>query len=1540
VRHRLVVASVAFVVLLVSAVLAGLLVFTNTTYGRERVRRLAESAVQGAAKHGVVKLGRVTGNLLQGFTIANVSITDSAKAPFLVADSVSLNYGLGALLLKRLELSNVRLVHPLVVLDRPPGDSSVWNYKAIFKSDKPKAQRDTTKAHFGDWIVLRDLTVLDGRMVVRSPWKPKSAYTGAARDSAIARAVGGRERVVVERRGDGFQKVIEFRSMNAAIPYLRLKHPETSVREAQVAKVSVIALPFHPPAAVVNNFVGTLDFTSDSMWFKNVHLWMPGTKAAGDGRYNFRNDDFDLVLRGQPVSFADIRWIAPQAPARGEGTLNFRLRWKGDTSTYIAQKADVRIDSAKVGGDFAISMVGDSLWFHDTDVRFSSVDTHLIEQFFPRVKIPRHGALTGATKVDGSPGLMHVDGNVAFDDARYGRSRVVAVGALGTTGHGVRFRDLDLTFDPVQVAMARTFAPTLPIDGNVRGSARLNGETDAQLIVRADLTHLDGGNRSRIAGNATVRVAGGRWVDVDARLLPLSLVEVGRFAPAVGLQGTASGPVRATGPLSNLQIDTRLVLADGGRLDTRGTLDLVSKDKGYDLAAQMRVFNAKSVVTKAPATSLTATAFARGRGFDPATMNATFGANLATSTIDTVAIDSAHVRASAANGMLRVDTTTVSGPHTVVTLGGTFGLASGRSGELRYLAVVDSLAALNRFFPSADTGVVVPRPRGYARVVAQAKADSAAVARSTEIERLATGANAPKLGPIPPPPAPVRRDSTAGRLRAAGVLRGGINGFDMRGRAGAEGVVFRGTTVRRARLEYAWLGARTPRSSIAVGASVDSARAAGFALDSVEVRSSYHASAGDLAFVVYQRSGEEYSAGGDFVLHKQHSEVHLRDLALRFDSTRWVAKGPSAIRWGEGGVFVDHVELENGKDGRVFVNGNVPPEGAGGLDISIRNFQAADLAALTQTDLDFRGLITTTARIEGTTRAPRIRAALGIANAMYGGAVVPDVRATATYAAPALTLHLEAADSGRRVAVADGKIAMNLGSGSAGPLLPDEPIAVDIRSDGVPLALISRFTDAVEDIQGRAYGVVRVRGTTQHPNAVGALAVQNGTIRLVATGMRLTNVHGSIRLVRDTIIIDSIAGRAGGRVIAHGGLGIKKLSEPSFDVHVIAENARVLDSDRGTVRADATVDVEGPFNRTVVSGKVGVKNGVIIVPEPDHKEVISARDPALYQIIDTSRTDQPNAQLVGASPLMSNLRVNVTVDVARDTWVRTSAANIEIYTPPDRPLEVRMDRRRQAIVLDGEVATDRGEYEFLSKRFQIRRGSAVFVGSQKPDPNLQITGEYEVRLAASQAINIRVQIGGTLTRPRLALGSDAQPPLSQSDLLSYLAFGRTSSSLLQFEGSSLAGGGGGANNLAGAGAQLVTQQLAAVALGVFVDEFEGQAARSLGAAYVNVTPADLYTELARSGEISGFFKGTEIEVGKYTDPNTFVALQARLSTFASNPNDRAVPGIRVQRRMGKGFTLDASFTPRYIPQTPTLETSVQPKSTGVFGTFLAREWKF
>src|SRR5678816_3332284 len=110
------------------------------------------------------------------------------------------------------------------------------------------------------------------------------------------------------------------------------------------------------------------------------------------------------------------------------------------------------------------------------------------------------------------------------------------------------------------------------------------------------------------------------------------------------------------------------------------------------------------------------------------------------------------------------------------------------------------------------------------------------------------------------------------------------------------------------------------------------------------------------------------------------------------------------------------------------------------------------------------------------------------------------------------------------------------------------------------------------------------------------------------------------------------------------------------------------------------------------------------------------------------------------------------------------------------------------------------------------------------NPTLQVAGYYEVRLPGREALNIRILIGGTLRNPQVSLESDAQPPIPQSDLLSYLAFGRSTSSLLQLEGSGLATG----DDIVGAGAALVSKQLGSVALGVFADQLSAEAAKSLG----------------------------------------------------------------------------------------------------------------
>src|SRR5207237_693276 len=96
--------------------------------------------------------------------------------------------------------------------------------------------------------------------------------------------------------------------------------------------------------------------------------------------------------------------------------------------------------------------------------------------------------------------------------------------------------------------------------------------------------------------------------------------------------------------LGALRVDADLRLPDGGRFTTRGTLDLASKEKGYDITARLYTLNLRTITTKGPVTSLTANAMAHGRGFDPETMRSAFAADLSTSRWDSVAVDTASVR--------------------------------------------------------------------------------------------------------------------------------------------------------------------------------------------------------------------------------------------------------------------------------------------------------------------------------------------------------------------------------------------------------------------------------------------------------------------------------------------------------------------------------------------------------------------------------------------------------------------------------------------------------------------------------------------------------------------------------------------------------------------------------------------------------------------------------------------------------------------------------------------------------------------------------
>ncbi|HUR92119.1 MAG TPA: hypothetical protein VMY38_05540, partial [Gemmatimonadaceae bacterium] len=372
----------------------GILVLTQTNVGRNFVRdRVVDVLTRNS--RGIIQIGEVRGNLLRDATLIGVSITDSSGAPLIVADTIYTEYGMKALIGKRITLMGLRIVNARVVIERLPGQK--WNYDRIFPRDTV-ARTGPREPGWGTWIRFTDVSLVNVDLTTRVPWTPGGAEDDP--DRAITQALAGEGRVRIIRAPGGYQSVAEYRDIHARMPMVRLNDPDYRIALVDVASGRMHAMPFNPPTLVLRAFTGKINFNKDSVWWADARAEASGTRAIASGRYRMKGNDLRLRMRANPFSPADIRWVLPQLPQRGSGKLDFAMDWEGDSAMYLAENADVRLGDAHIAGKIGVTDT-DTLAFHAADLRFTGVSTALLDQVLGVSWPPRPGVLSGRARFDG-----------------------------------------------------------------------------------------------------------------------------------------------------------------------------------------------------------------------------------------------------------------------------------------------------------------------------------------------------------------------------------------------------------------------------------------------------------------------------------------------------------------------------------------------------------------------------------------------------------------------------------------------------------------------------------------------------------------------------------------------------------------------------------------------------------------------------------------------------------------------------------------------------------------------------------------------------------------------------------------------------------------------------------------------------------------------------------------------------------------------------------------------------------------------------------
>jgi hypothetical protein len=367
---------------------------------------------------------------------------------------------------------------------------------------------------------------------------------------------------------------------------------------------------------------------------------------------------------------------------------------------------------------------------------------------------------------------------------------------------------------------------------------------------------------------------------------------------------------------------------------------------------------------------------------------------------------------------------------------------------------------------------------------------------------------------------------------------------------------------------------------------------------------------------------------------------------------------------------------------------------------------------------------------------------------------------------------------------------------------------------------------------------------------------------------------------------------------------LERLTHPVLALDINANEFKALEI-RGDLSLTATAQLalRGPVFGATLTGTGTVTNGVLYFADLVEKRIIDldAPDPSMAGLIDTSLAAVIQRQGLGPSfhsIFLDSLQIrDLALTMGSSVWLRSNEANIQLTG------RLNVNKVNRNYLLTGTLQAPRGTYRLqvgpVSREFIVTQGTVRYFGTPDLDAGLDIdarhvvhrtpTGPTPTTGASSGDIPIVAHIGGTLLVPRLTLSAEGQE-LSQTDIISYLMFGRPSAEIANTAGS------------AGAGRRAL---LLGTAASLAAGELERSFVSDLG------IPLD-YVEI-RPGDPGNPLQGTSLAAGWQIGRKTFFIVRASLCPAAVSKS----LGASLQFRISPEWRTEASVAPVGSCITPT-----------------------
>jgi translocation and assembly module TamB len=306
------------------------------------------------------------------------------------------------------------------------------------------------------------------------------------------------------------------------------------------------------------------------------------------------------------------------------------------------------------------------------------------------------------------------------------------------------------------------------------------------------------------------------------------------------------------------------------------------------------------------------------------------------------------------------------------------------------------------------------------------------------------------------------------------------------------------------------------------------------------------------------------------------------------------------------------------------------------------------------------------------------------------------------------------------------------------------PHPIDGRASGSVNMALAQMLDTDILSSGHVDFTVTAQGTTQNPDLIGNVRFTNVNVSLEDYINGLSRMNGELVFDQDRLDFRNVTAYSGGGLIRLGGFVTYRRGLYA-DLTATARGVRIRYPQGVTSTADADLRFQGTQASMLLSGNVTL-TAFAISADVDFASLAASSD---------SVTLPPNPN----SP-SNRVRLDIRIASAPSLDFQNSFARLA----GNVDLVVRNTLAQPTVL--GRVTITEGSATFNGEKFQLQHGEIYFSNPVRIQPNIDVTATTTV-----EDYNITIGLQGTASRVTPTFRSD--PPLSEQDIFSLLAMGRT-----------------------------------------------------------------------------------------------------------------------------------------------------------------------